>query len=68
MRSMAFRSDCNKRRAMLVFVVTKNTLVLLRIAIGEAFRAGCAIGVRGGGTFSLPIWIAAILQEDGRRG
>jgi hypothetical protein len=32
---------------MLVFVVTKNTLVLLRIAIGEAFRAGCAIGVRG---------------------
>ena len=63
MRSTAFRSDCNKRRAMLVFVVTKNTLVLLRIAIGEAFRAGCAIGVRGGGTSSLPFWIAAILRK-----
>jgi hypothetical protein len=28
---------------MLVFVVTKNTLVLLRIAFGLAFRAGCAM-------------------------
>jgi hypothetical protein len=28
---------------MLVFVVAKNTLVLLRIAFGQAFRAGCAM-------------------------
>jgi hypothetical protein len=43
MRSIAFRSDCNKRRAMLVFVVTKKARALLRIAFGQAFRAGCAI-------------------------
>jgi hypothetical protein len=33
----------DKRRAILVFVVTKNTLVLLRIAFGQAFLEGCAI-------------------------
>ena len=37
------RSDCNKRRAMLVFVVTKKPRALLRIVFGQAFRAGCAI-------------------------
>ena len=42
-RSTAFLSDCNKRRAMLVFVVTKNTLAPLRMAFGQAFRAGCAM-------------------------
>ena len=43
MRSIAFRSDCNKRRAMLVFVVAKKTRALLRIAFRQAFGAGCAI-------------------------
>jgi len=43
MRSIAFRSDCNRRRPMLVFVVAKNTRELPGIASGRAFRAGCAM-------------------------
>jgi hypothetical protein len=35
MRSIAFCSDCNKRRARLVFVVAKNTRALLRIVYTE---------------------------------
>jgi hypothetical protein len=43
MRSIALHPDCNKRRDMLVFVVTKKTRALLSIVAGQAFRGGCAI-------------------------
>ena len=39
---LAFRSDGNRRRPMLVFVVAKNTRELPRIASGRAFRAAGA--------------------------
>jgi hypothetical protein len=53
MRSIAFRSDCNNRRAKLVFVVTKNTRELLITFSGRAFRAGCAIAGAEARFFSL---------------
>jgi len=40
MRSFAFRSDCNKRRPMLVFVVAENTLNYLRTGISCGMRHG----------------------------
>src|SRR5271165_4583631 len=43
MNSIALRSDCNKGRPILVFVVAKNVRVELRIASNSACRAGLAI-------------------------
>jgi len=37
MRSIAFRSDCNKRRAMLVFVVPKKTVRCLELSSDKHF-------------------------------
>jgi hypothetical protein len=53
MRSIAFRSDWNNRRAMLVFVVAKKIRELLRIVFGHAFRAGCAIAGAEAQSFSV---------------
>jgi hypothetical protein len=43
MKSVAFLSDCNKRRPMLVLVVAKKTREGLRILSALALREGIAI-------------------------
>jgi hypothetical protein len=42
-KSIASRSDCRMRLAILVFVAAKNALSLLSIASALAFRAGLAV-------------------------